>query len=147
MKNKNIIVIDLVLIVGTLILLGSLYSFSSPVFFAPETDESVLVDIGDAEVFLIDDDGEFNSPEAILVEDGVILSLEPGFYYWKYTGTVNSEIGWFQIETDVELEIRDIEGRFVIVNIGEESLDIDVYQSIDDEEASKSFVLGGNEDD
>lgn len=144
MKNKRIIAIDLVLIVGTLIVLGSLYSYMKPVALSPPGNaESVLFEF-EGDTVWIDDNLEFSSPIIIDAERGEVVNLEPGLYYFKIVGEGVSEIKWVRVVSGIDLRIAD--GK--IVNVGDEELNVDYYESIEDTRPSESFVLGmGGEDE
>jgi len=125
--------IDLAVIVGSLIVLMVLVGYVQPRVIAPlddyETlDSEILFSIEKAESLLIDDNLDFTTPNEYLVEDGMKIDLEPGIYYWKAVGVLNSEIRTLTIKSEVSLELREIEGDgFDVVNAGNVRLNVDVY--------------------
>ncbi|MBT3398353.1 hypothetical protein HN418_05285 [archaeon] len=123
---------DLVLIVGSLILLIFLVGYVSPMVIAPiddyETMESeILFSIDKAERLLIDDNVEFTSPEEFAVSDGLKITLEPGEYYWKAVGVVKSEVRTLTIKSVVDLRLKEMENSYGVVNAGNVRLNVDVY--------------------
>ena len=134
-SNKHILVIDAILILGSLIIIGGLVGYATPLVIAPIDDyttsnTSVLFTFQKADVILIDDNLEFSSPEEIYVRDNAIINLEPGVYYWKVVGTLESEVRQFTIESVVDLKIRQSgRGDYEVVNSGNNPLSVDVYDS------------------
>ncbi|MBT3577705.1 hypothetical protein HOA55_01595 [archaeon] len=132
MESKNVLKLDLVLIVGSLILLIFLVGYVSPMVIAPiddyETMESeILFSIDKAERLLIDDNVEFTSPEEFAVSDGLKITLEPGEYYWKAVGVVKSEVRTLTIKSVVDLRLKEMENSYGVVNAGNVRLNVDVY--------------------
>lgn len=131
-KNKNIFAIDLILLVGTLVvLLGAFSFYNEPVALSPEDgfqsrNTFVLFEFENAQVILIDDNTEFTSPTRYNVEDNFVIRLDPGVYYWKIEG--ENELREFTIESEVSLRLREENGRYAVVNAGNEELEVDVYE-------------------
>lgn len=132
-KMKIIHKIDLVVIVGSLIVLMVLVGYIQPMIIAPlddyETlDSEVLFSIEKAESLLIDDNSDFTSPDEYAVEDGMKIDLQPGTYYWRAVGVLDSEIRKLTIKSEVNLELREIEGDgYGVVNAGNVRLNVEVY--------------------
>jgi len=130
---KNIYKIDLVMIVGSLIVLMALVGYVQPRVIAPlndfeTTETEILFSIENADILLIDENPEFTTPEEYLVEDGMKINLKPGTYYWKALGVVDSDIRTLTIKSEVNLELREIEGNgYGVVNVGNVRLNVDVY--------------------
>ena len=141
-KHKHIKAIDYILIVGTLIsLFGIFYQYyytegkGQPIALSPEdgfeTTRSVLFEFENAETILIDDNIEFTSPEKFEVKNNFVINLKPGKYYWKLIGNGESEVRQLSIESEVSLEVRESEvekGRYNVVNVGNEELEVDVFE-------------------
>ena len=131
--NKMILKIDLILIVGSFISLIFLVGYVSPLVVAPldnyeSSEREVLFLIGKADELLVDDNIDFSSPDRYRVEDGLEINLEPGEYYWKAVGIVNSEVRTLTINSEVSLELRKSDGgNYEVVNAGNVRLDVDVY--------------------
>ncbi len=132
MENKHILKIDLVLIVGTVILLMVVVGYSRPLIIAPlneleTTKGSVLFSIEKADEILIDDNINFTTPDRYFVRDGLEISLSPGKYYWKALGVIDSGVRTLTINSVVDL--RFVEGKelFEVVNAGNVRLSVDIY--------------------
>ncbi len=128
----NIHKIDLVMIVGSLVVLMFLVGYVNPLVVAPldefETSErEVLFVIDKADVLLIDDNLDFTTPDEYRVKDGLKINLGPGKYYWKVIGILNSDIKTLTINSVVDLKLVEIEEGFGVVNSGNVRLDVDVY--------------------
>lgn len=140
-----------------------LVGYSKPLVIAPinefETAESsILFLVEKAEKILIDDNIEFASPEEIEVTDGEIIKLNPGIYYWKAVGILESEIRKFTINSRVDLKLKKIEGEnYGIVNIGNTKLNVEIYNDsllidkikldIDEEKKSEGTKFIGRQRD
>ena len=121
-----------------------------------ETTRSVLFEFENAETILIDDNIEFTSPEKFEVKNNFVINLKPGKYYWKLAGNGESEIKkslsqhfglldaqdarlekkhldirQLSVESEVSLEVRESEvekGKYNVVNVGNEELEVDVFE-------------------
>ncbi|MCK5449670.1 hypothetical protein KAI32_02295 [Candidatus Pacearchaeota archaeon] len=132
MKTKHIYAIDLVLIVGTFMGLIFLVGYSQPLVISPlnefeTTNSSVLFSIEGAEFILIDDNNEFTSPEKFIVEDGLMINLKPGVYYWKVESVLKSEVRKLTINSEVDLKLKELGEGYEITNAGNTRLDVEVY--------------------
>jgi hypothetical protein len=161
MRNKKIIAIDLVLVVGSLLIIGGLVGYAQPLAIAPindleTTETGVLFEFEKANVILIDDNLEFSSPQEIYVQDNLVVNLKPGVYYWKVKGVLSSEVKKLTIESEVDLKLRELEEKYEIVNSGNTKLNVDIYGELDgslignvildvdeDEEVSGTSFIGG----
>ena len=117
---------------GTLAVLGVLVGYSTPLVISPinnlnTTSSEILFSIKNAETLLIDDNINFSSPQEYSLKDKMRLSLEPGIYYWKAVGVLQSEIRTLTIQTAVILELRQDEEGYSVVNAGNVALNVDVY--------------------
>ena len=146
---KNIYKIDLAIIVGSLIVLMAMIGYVQPRVIAPlndyeTSDTEILFSIEKAESLLIDDNLDFSTPDEYRVEDGMEIDLQPGTYYWKAVGVLDSEIRTLTIQSEVSLELREIEGEgFGVVNAGNVRLNVDVYNGT---ELVDNVKLGVNEE-
>ena len=82
-----------------------------------------------ADVILIDDNVNFTSPMKIYAKDNLAVNLEPGRYYWKLDGILPSEIRTLQIESKVELKLRETSEGYELVNGGNINLNVKVYSN------------------
>jgi hypothetical protein len=146
--KRTILLIDFVLVVGSLIAVGFFVDYARPLVIAPindykTTNSSILFEFEKAELILIDDNLEFVSPKKIYVEDNIIINLKPGVYYWKVLGTLESEIREFTIESNVDLKVREsLEGNYEVVNAGNTKLEVEIY---DHGRFTEKIVLDVNE--
>jgi hypothetical protein len=160
---KNIYKIDLAIIVVSLIVLMALVGYVRPMVISPlngyeTSDTEILFSIEKADSLLIDDNLDFTTPDEYLVEDGMKINLQPGTYYWKALGVLDSDIRTLTIKSEVNLELREIEGDgYGVVNVGNVRLNVDVYNGtelvdqiklgVDDEvEAEGTDFVGGQDD-
>jgi hypothetical protein len=143
--NKKMLAIDLILIVGSLLIIGSLFSFSTSVFLSPGDEfvnsEDVLFDFERPEVIWLDDNIDFESPKIIFVEDGEIIRLEKGTHYFKFSGELFNEIREITVLSDISLKLRfSSDGeRVEVVNAEENRLRVNVFDA--DDELQESFAL------
>jgi len=130
---KNIYKIDLVLIIGSLLVLLVLIGYVRPLVIAPidgyeTTNTGILFSIEKAERLLIDDNFEFSTPDEYYLKDDLKIDLSPGKYYWKTIGLATSEVRTLTIKSEVNLELREVKGDgYDVINIGNVVLNIDVY--------------------
>ncbi len=133
MHKKHILVVDVVLILGSLLIIALFVGYTQPLAIAPlnnylTSNASVLFQFKGADRILIDDNLEFTSPDTIFVEDDALVNLEPGNYYWKVVGTFESEVRQFTIQSQIDLRIRDAGNEtYEVVNSGNEPLSVEVY--------------------
>ena len=161
---KTIYKIDLAVIVGSLIVLMALVGYMQPMVIAPlddyaSTETEVLFSIEKAESLLIDDNFDFTSPEEYAVGDRLKINLKPGTYYWKAVGVVDSEVRTLTIRSEVNLELREIEGNgYGVVNAGNVRLNVEVYNGTqlvdkvklgvgDEAGVEGDKIIGGMEDE
>ena len=157
---KNVYKIDMVVILVSVFVLMILVGYTSPLVIAPldeyETNEnSILFVIENADKLLIDDNIDFTTPEEYVIGEGLKINLKPGKYYWKAVGVFKSEIKSFTINSEVVLELKEIEeGRYGVVNSGNTRLNVDVYNGTfvvdkmtlkvgDEVEVSGDKIVGG----
>jgi hypothetical protein len=140
MRIKKHLVVDLVLIVGTLLVLGSLFlAGEEEVRLSPIGEQGVLFVIeGDAENVLISESLDFINVREIVVRDGELIRLAPGIYYFEIDG--ESELKQVTVEEEeIVLELRRERDVYLVVNAGGE-LGVEKYQY---GEFEGQFVFGG----
>ena len=148
MISKYILVIDTILILGSLFAVWFIVGYARPLVIAPLDDyttynNSVLFEFEKADLVLIDDNLDFSSPREVYVQNNILINLEPGVYYWKVVGALESEVRELTIESDVDLKIREAQGgNYEVVNAGNTELEVDVY---DHGKLSGKIVLGVEE--
>jgi hypothetical protein len=147
-NKKHIIALDFIFVVGALLLIAGLVGYARPLVIAPiddltTTDGSVLFEFEKANLILLDDNLEFNSPQEIYAEDNLVINLKPGTYYWKVAGTLESTARKLTIQSEIELKIRDADDKYELVNSGNTRLNVDVYEN---DEFTESVILGVDED-
>jgi len=136
LKQKHIIAVDFILIVGTLVALSFFVSYARPMVIAPiddlvTTNNSVLFEFEKADLILIDDNLEFSSPEKIYAENNLVINLKPGKYYWVLEGIAGSESDVRELTILSEINLKLIEtgeGNFEIINAGNTELNVDIYE-------------------
>jgi hypothetical protein len=125
--------IDLIMIIISLLVLITVVVYSRPLIIAPindyeSTEKSVLFFIEKADKLLIDDNVEFTTPDEYFMKDGLRIDLEPGKYYWRAVGALQSEIRTLKINSVVSLKLRETEEEgFEVINIGNVELIVEVY--------------------
>ena len=125
--------IDLIIIIVSLLVLMTVVVYSRPLIIAPiedyeSIDKSVLFFIEKADKLLIDDNMDFTTPDEYFMKDGLRINLEPGKYYWRAVGALQSEIRTLTINSVVSLKLRETEEEgFEVVNIGNVELIVEVY--------------------
>lgn len=133
MKSKHLYTIDTILVVVGLIGLLILFGYSTPnVILSPEDGEkidstSILFSIKNAEYIILSQDENFTEKQIYGVEDGVSITLEPGFYYWKAKGNRETKINTFTIRDSVILELIEDGNEYMIVNGGTNDLNVEIY--------------------
>lgn len=147
MDKKHVLVIDLILVIGSLSLLAGFIGYSTPLVIAPldgyeTTSSSVLFKFEKADSILLDDNIEFSSPEIIIAEDNLVINLKPGVYYWKTNGLFFSEVRKITILSEIALKIKSFNKSYEIVNAGNTFLNVDIY---DDENFTGKIILGVDE--
>ena len=133
MKNKKAISkMSKMIIAGQLIIVIGIFSFMY--FFVPYLDypqNNQIIDeniiefkFRNANVILIDDNKDFSSPREINFNEINVSKIwfEPGTYYWKAVGIVESDLKEFTINSNLGLEL-DKENK-TLKNIGNTILNI-----------------------
>lgn len=128
----------MVLIFGTIFFLAGFVNYAQPLIIAPlnnleTTNGSVLFEFERGNVILIDDNLEFSSPQKIYAVDNLIINLNVGKYYWKIEGVMNSDVKELTILSQVNLKLKKVDDKYLVVNAGNVELNVEVYNN-------KSFV-------
>lgn len=136
-KTKTMIMVQLIFIAGVVLFV---YQFaprlSYPTGSVVLENENINFRFKNVDVILIDDNPDFVSPlEINLVNSGANVTLEPGTYYWKGIGLLESSVKEFTIKTEVGLEIN--KERLTLRNIGNVPLNV----SIENESGSEGLVI------
>ena len=124
--------IDFILIgISAVILLG-LVGYAQPLVISPinglvTDNSSVLFSFGKADTIMIDDNEDFTSPLLIRAEDNLVVTLEPGKYYWYIEGVRESEVHTLTIMSKVDLRLKPSGEDYEVVNAGNVRLDVSVY--------------------
>lgn len=130
---NNLLKIDLVLVIGSLVFLVFLVGYVSPLIISPlddyeSSEREILFSVEKADKLFIDDNMDFSSPDEYDIEDGLKIDLNPGKYYWKAVGVMDSEVRTLTINSEVSLELKASEdGGYEVVNVGNVRLNVDVY--------------------
>jgi hypothetical protein len=133
-QTKHILVVDALLILGSLIGLVLLVGYARPLVIAPldgavSENASVLFVLARGDTVLIDDNLEFTSPDEIHVDDSLVVTLESGVYYWKVRGAFESDVRRLTILSHVDLRLRrENDGSVAVVNSGTERLAVSTYE-------------------
>lgn len=129
MINKKILIIDSVLLIGSLIAVFLLVGYTQPMAIAPLSSEqaNLLIIVPAKDYVLFDTNSKFDSPQTLFIED--YISLKSGKYFIKFFDGSKSEIRQIEFELDVELQLRKLdESNLGIFNIGGSNLKIDTYE-------------------
>jgi len=147
-KDKKVIAIDLILVVGTLLMILlalGYYESSKLVLLSPgEVDETLVLFefVGTGEV-IVDENLDFDSPEVYFAEENPVIQLERGTYYFKLIGEGWNEIREVEVESEISLMLGATSEGYEVVNVGGERLDVDVYLNDEYEESVKVGISGG----
>ncbi len=131
--NKTFIrAVDFVVLSISLIAIISLVRYAQPLVIAPldeyqTSNTSVLFAFEKGEAILIDDNVEFSSPDRILTNSTNSITLQPGTYYWKVEGVLNSDVRKLSVLSRVELLLRSTSEGYDVINAGTTTLDVAVY--------------------
>jgi hypothetical protein len=125
--------IDALCLVVTIAVIVGFFVFFQPKLYSPiqglTTTGAVLFSFSNGDYILIDDNAQFTSPQRYEVQDDLIITLNPGNYYWKVVGAVSSEIRQLTIQSIVDLRLRESKDGYDLVNGGNTKLDVDIYEN------------------
>jgi len=149
LEDKHLYKLDAFVLGITLIGILLSLNFARPLLISPvnyfsTTESEILFSFENADRILIDDNLDFTSPEIIEVKDNLKIVLEPGVYYWKAEGILESEIRSLTVESRVDLKLKKIsEGEYGLVNAGNVVLNVEVYNGA---ELDEKIVLKQDEE-
>ena len=129
MDKKFILIIDAVVLLGSLLSAFFVVGYTQPLVIAPLNggENSLMFTLPKVDYLLIDENLKFNSPKTVFIEDN--LDLEPGRYYIKIDSGLSSEIRELKVETDIVLQLRKLDEDSVgVFNVGESALSIKAYE-------------------
>ena len=140
--SKYILVIDAVLILGSLLLIAGYVGYTQPFATAPLEDSStILFSFSGGNSVLIDTDLSFGSPGLHTVGDS--FSLNPGTYYWKVVFNGVSDVRSVTLESPTTfLLTKSDDGALIVINSGLERVSVTTYNR--GNEVGTTFV--SNED-
>jgi len=146
MIDKKILTADLVLLVGSLVLAGSLFSYvnyGDEVLLSPGESSSILFEISGVNRILVDDNYELASPKIYDVKEGVVINLEPGEYYWRLDRNLFSEIRKVETNIKVSFVLKEVDKeKFLVVNADDSVLNVDKHQPDGDYDSSFTLIGG-----
>ena len=139
-KNTEIYRMDVVVVVGTLLVLVSAGFYARPLLLSPldetiTTNSSVLFSLERGDAILIDDNPEFTSPDRIVMKDALVVTLQPGIYYWSVEGIFQSEVRKLVIVSTIDLQLEANGTQYDVVNAGNVETDVRFYEN-------ESFLAG-----
>jgi len=133
-NKKAISNVSKIMIIGQIIIIIGVFSFAYlfvPSLNYPQDGEIIDGNVVEfkfrnANVILIDDNEDFNSPKELKLDELNISKFwfEPGTYYWKAVGIVESSLKEFTISSNLGFEL-DKENK-TIENVGNTILNISI---------------------
>lgn len=136
LNRKHIYILDVLIISISLIGVLGIIGYARPLVIAPidgfvTPNTSVLFMFEKAGVILLDDNLEFSSPERIYAENNLVITLEPGNYYWMVEGALKSEVRQLSVRDMVALQLKEAENgkKYELVNVGNTLLNVEVYEN------------------
>jgi len=145
-NKKHIIAIDLVLIVGSLLIVAYLAGYSRPLVIGDFNEEglkqeSVLFDINNEDRLVISKDRDFeNAREIDMNKD---LTLSEGKYFVKIISPFGSEVRELTLLTDVKIDFIKAGNKISVVNKGEK-LNVKIFEG-DSLKEEVELIGGKNE--
>lgn len=135
MDKKHIYKIDMVMILGMvmgLVLLLGIIGFRTPYVISPQdgaitTNKTVLFSFENGDYVFIDENKNFTSPRKIMVKDDLVISLEPGVYYWRVEGLVRSMTRKLTVRSKIDLRMEEKDGEYALTNAGNVGLNVEIY--------------------
>jgi|TARA_Y100000310_G_scaffold69290_1_gene64737 hypothetical protein len=130
MNKKQIITIDFILVIGTIIVVASLIKYSEPFIVAPISNTkntNILFEFEKTNLILVSQDVNFKSIKEIHPKDNLMINLKPGKYYWEFVNISDNEIKEFSILSKVDLKFVDKDDKFEVVNVGDTKLNVKLY--------------------
>jgi len=132
MEKRKIIAIDIAVIGVSFVLVLLAVNYARPLVIFPvndfsTTNDSVLFSFQKGNVIEIDDNPNFTSPQKISATNNLVINLEPGLYYWKVEGILDSSVRTINIKSRVDLKLKDAGSQYQLVNAGNTLLNVDLY--------------------
>lgn len=126
-NKKTLLILDLILVLGSLLFVSYIVGYSIPLVIAPiDSNGVVLFKFDNVDRILVDTDIGFISPKYYEVYDGSKLEFTPGKYYMKFEGSPG--IREFEILDSVTFGIVSSEyGGYELVNYADYNLNVDIY--------------------
>ena len=126
--------IDFVIIGLTLVGALFIFGYARPLIIAPLTDltttnSSILFAFDKADTILVDDNLEFSHPRIMHAENNLIVSLQPGVYYWKIKGLRESVVHNITILSAIDLRVQSAGDKYELTNAGNVPLSVQVYNN------------------
>ena len=158
MKLSSHLVIGILIILLTIVFISNINASIIQIY--PKNNSIIterqptFVWIGKANKLIIDDNEEFvspivenikgnSSPRGLWNDSDKIYQIKDALnfttYYWKLTGSTNSSVLQFRIDSVVALELKNQTNLYNITNIGNTDLDVEVV-----EEKSSVWKITGN---
>lgn len=130
--NRKIYIADVLVVAISVATLLFFARYAQPLVIAPlsdfkTTNTSVLFSIERGSILLIDDSSTFSSPESFPLSDNLVLSLQPGVYFWKVEGIVDSPVRKMVIDSIVDLQIQENENGYNVFNTGTVPANVTFY--------------------
>ena len=144
-NKKAISKVSKMVLAGQLLFLVGIFSFAY--LFIPQLDypydgqiieqKDIEFKFRNANVVLIDDNEDFNSPKEINLDEMNVSKIlfESGTYYWKAVGIVESGLREFTVSSNVGLELN--EENDSLKNVGDSVLNV----SIEDASGLSGLVI------
>lgn len=127
MDRKYLLIIDSIILVGSLLTVFFVVGYTQPLAIAPLNEESLIFTLPDVNYLLVDGDLKFSSPTTVFIGDS--FNLESGRHYIKIDSGKTGEIREIKVETDVVLQIRRLSnGSVGVFNVGESALNVESYK-------------------
>ncbi len=132
--KREIYLMDIIVVVGTLIVLLGVIRYAQPLINAPldnftTAETIILFELERGTILLVDDTPDFTSPERIPITDKLLISLKPGVYYWKVDGILDSPIRKLIVVSTVDLRLRAAGEKYEVINIGTVSANVTFYEN------------------
>lgn len=143
MKNRAITRMSKIIILAQIVFIISIFSLGY--LFAPHArypKNNALIgyniiefDLDNTDIILIDDNPDFSSAMEINLKERntTKILLEPGTYYWKAVGVLESSVKKFTITSEVGLELKNSSLR----NVGDVPLNV----TKNDEEGITGLII------
>ncbi|MBS3084228.1 hypothetical protein J4423_05460 [Candidatus Pacearchaeota archaeon] len=129
MNKKYLLIIDSVLILGSLLSMFFVVGYTQPLVVAPLNDngESLMFTLPNVDYLLVDEDLKFGSPKTVFIDEDFNLPL--GRYYIKIDSSGKSEIREIKSQVEIILKLKKLEdGSVGVFNVGDSALKVEAYK-------------------